>query len=191
MDFLPRAKLDDLCQGRHHLSPSRPTANHPQQGLSVHLSICSYEPYRDDVDEEDEEEEDNEDDVDDDTPASVNNAPPPYQPMYDYLRQCSISQCETFDSSYAYSLDSSCPPYSDRPFIVQISESESSTYFFDNLNMQQELTLGIFEDDHLTNQENDIGDSFETEDFVKWIVMMMIVCLTVASVGTAFDWGRP
>lgn len=31
----------------------------------------------------------------------------------------------------------------------------------------------------------------QTEEICKWVVAMLLVALTVACVGTAFNWGRP
>ncbi len=38
--------------------------------------------------------------------------------------------------------------------------------------------------------EGDESPAEETEELVKWVVAMLFVGLTVACVGTAFNWGR-
>jgi hypothetical protein len=31
----------------------------------------------------------------------------------------------------------------------------------------------------------------QTEELVKWVVSMLLIALTIACVGTAFNWGKP
>ena len=123
-------------------------------------------------------------------------SPPAYLPMHDYLR----SRQQQPESSASYSdcqplPQASAPPqepYRDQPFIITITDHETGEtspppyieiYTPNDIEMRNLLLL----------QDNDIeGTAAEHSEMIcKWIVAMLLVALTIAGVGTAFNWGQP
>lgn len=73
------------------------------------------------------------------------------------------------------------------PFVVLIRDGDADEPpSYNELYRQHEMEmegLGAQLDNEETPAE-------QTEELVKWVVAMMLICLTVAGVGTAFNWGR-
>jgi hypothetical protein len=172
-------------------SPSpAPNQALPLNNFPPQLSISTQIPYRDDPSDEDEEVAD-----------SAQSLPPCYEPMYDYLR--SQRRPPT-----ALDLAAPCPsntnpepplePYRDEPFIVQILSSPSSPSSagppppsYHELYTQNENEMEMQLQNLVREFDMDGSPAEQTEELVKWVVSMLLIALTIACVGTAFNWGKP
>lgn len=152
-----------------------PAALPQQQQQQQQLSLCTDLPYRDD-------------------PASPSQEPPRYEPMHDYLRSRSLAsntpshghsqpQAQSQPQLQAQEYTSICPElYRDDPDPPPPPYSEPSLYW----RRGEEPNRDRDED----GDEGGNGDRERWEEMVRWVVAMLLICLTVAAVGTAFDWGR-
>jgi len=121
--------------------------------------------------------------------------------MYDYLR----SQRRP---TPALNLAAPCPPntdpepplepYRDEPFIVQILSSPSSPSSagppppsYHELYTQNENEMEMQLQNLVREFDMDGSPAEQTEELVKWVVSMLLIALTIACVGTAFNWGKP
>src|SRR6266536_1035332 len=115
--------------------------------------------------------------------------PPDYEPMHDYLRKQQRPTIHPPQYECTNERISLPPlePYQDEPFIVTIEASQPPPPSYDELceEHQQELQRLIRQFDM------DESPAELSEDVMKWVVAMLLICLTVACVGTAFNWGRP
>ncbi|KAG4432386.1 hypothetical protein IFR05_012136 [Cadophora sp. M221] len=174
---------------QHHRDPSIPHTRLSQtlpplpQSLPMNdlilppqLSISTQIPYHDDP-------------ADDEHSPSQ---PPGYEPMYDYLRSHQRVSLLPPDYECPNNSDQSIPQeqYHDEPFVVTIIEGDATQPpppSYNELYRQNEQ-----ETDRLLRQFDMDGTPAEqTEELVKWVVAMLLICLTIAAVGTAFNWGRP
>lgn len=143
-------------------------------------------------------------------------SPPGYEPMYDYLRSQQRPQdysqmsnqpplytpSEThFNPNVRHSNSDVQEPYRDEPFVVTIENAwdgeegeghdgvvvQPPSYLELYRQHQHELEMQRLENEF----ETDGSPTEQAEELVKWVVAMLLVCLTVAGVGTAFNWGRP
>ncbi|KAI6246737.1 hypothetical protein HI914_04633 [Erysiphe necator] len=159
------------------------------------IEIDPLKPYRDDpTDEEDVK-----------TQTNTELPLPSYEPMHDYLRRQNarfIATVEAATSSYPRTDPTShspSPSFTYEPFLINLEDSEVPPPSYDVLHQQHDYELqpltGFFmneggdtfieeEDD----QEEDSGLQFE--DLVKWVIVMLMISLMVAFIGTLFDWGR-
>lgn len=171
---------------------------------SPQLSITTQLPYHDDP---------NNDDINLATLQAhlrTQLSPPGYEPMYDYLRSQQrpqdYAQMSGQPPLYTPSEAHSSPvrvqePYRDEPFVVNIEGSwdggddsegaggdgEVRPPSYLELYRQHEAEMR-----RLANEfDTDGSPTEQAEELVKWVVAMLLVCLTVAGVGTAFNWGRP
>lgn len=140
------------------------------------LSISTQIPYHDDLAEEEH------------SPSQ----PPGYEPMYDYLRSHQRISLPLPDYECSNTSEQSIPQaeYHDEPYVVTINENDTTQPpppSYSELYRQNEQEM-----DRLMRQFDMDGTPAEqTEELVKWVVAMMLICLTIAAVGTAFNWGRP
>jgi len=79
-------------------------------------------------------------------------------------------------------------PYRDEPFVVTILEEDDANAqppppSYNELYRQHEIEMRDFDTEDTPAEQ--------TEELVKWVVAMLLICLTIAGVGTAFNWGRP
>lgn len=167
----------------------------PLSDLQTHpqLTISTQIPYHDDP-------------ADDDitlatlqTHLRAQLSPPGYEPMYDYLRSQQRPHINIHIQPPLYTPSQTSPnatqePYRDEPFVVTILEEEDEDVdasqpppSYNELYHQHEMEM------QRLVREFDTEDSpaEQTEELVKWVVAMLLVCLTIAGVGTAFNWGRP
>ncbi|KAF4625671.1 hypothetical protein G7Y89_g12494 [Cudoniella acicularis] len=157
----------------------------------------TYIPYRDDPEEEEEAERDGEaseqDGGDEQREQTIArpSSPPEYQPMYDYLRSKQLSNPNSQSTSpivTTVSIPVAAPalePYRDEPFVVTI-ESSPPPPSYNDLYREHAIEMA-----NLERSLADDGDPAErTEEIYKWVVGMLLITLTVACVGTAFNWGR-
>ncbi|KAI9051777.1 hypothetical protein LZ554_004044 [Drepanopeziza brunnea f. sp. 'monogermtubi'] len=139
--------------------------------------------------------------------------PPKYEPMFDYLRsrpqppfppspsfprqsphQQPHRQCPGPISASAVSI-----PYRDNPdgpFVVDITTDTDADAdgdagqppppSYEDLYWQYEADARRL----MRQFDMDTSPAEQTEELVKWVVAMLLICLTVAAVGTAFNWGR-
>jgi len=130
-------------------------------------------------------------DVDEAQSSTPETQPPPgYEPMYDYLRTHRASNPPQYNSSSPIVPTASEAPtfivqesYRDEPFIVTIDPPPPS--YDDVYNQHQEQMQ------RLIREFDDNGDASErSEEIFKWFMSMVLIILTVAAVGTAFNWGR-
>lgn len=124
--------------------------------------------------------------------------PPEYQPMYDYLRSHQLRNSpapEYCPTPGNLRIMTGPPPpfapYRDEPepFVVEIDAdtSQPPPPSYTDLYREHEIEM-----QNLERTLEAEGDPIErTEDICKWVVAMLLITLTVASVGTAFNWGRP
>ncbi|PVH81296.1 hypothetical protein DL98DRAFT_171601 [Cadophora sp. DSE1049] len=174
---------------QHHRDPSIPHARLSQtlppipQSLPMNdliqapqLSISTQIPYHDDPAE------------DEHSPSQ----PPGYEPMYDYLRSHQRISLPLPDYECPNTSEQSIPQdeYHDEPYVVTIIENDTTQPpppSYNELYRQNEQEM-----DRLMRQFDMDGTPAEqTEELVKWVVAMLLICLTIAAVGTAFNWGRP
>jgi hypothetical protein len=154
---------------------------HPQ------LSIATQLPYRDD-------------------PAQDNisladlqtqlRSPPGYEPMFDYLRShqgLNIRPPIYIPSIHPTLLagNESEEPYRDEPFVVHIVEEAEDIAqpppSYHELYRQHEIDMMRLQREF----DTDGTPAEQVEELVKWVVAMLMLCLTIAGVGTALNWGRP
>jgi len=155
----------------------------------VQLTISTQIPYHDDPAE------------DDITLATLQAqlraqlSPPGYEPMYDYLRSQQRPQHQIhIQIQPPIYTTSNAPrgvmqePYRDEPFVVTILEEDDANAqppppSYNELYRQHEIEMRDFDTEDTPAEQ--------TEELVKWVVAMLLICLTIAGVGTAFNWGRP
>lgn len=80
--------------------------------------------------------------------------------------------------------------YHDEPYIVTINENDTTQPpppSYNELYRQNEQDM----DSLLRQFDMDGTPAEQTEELVKWVVAMLLICLTIAAVGTALNWGRP
>lgn len=71
--------------------------------------------------------------------------------------------------------------------MIDVDSSQPPPPSYNDLYREHEIEM-----QNLHRTLEDEGDPIErTEDICKWIVAMLLVTLSVASVGTAFNWGQP
>jgi hypothetical protein len=131
-------------------------------------------------------------------------SPPGYEPMYDYLRSQQRPtihiqiQPPVYAPSYvprSRSAELVEERYRDEPFVVTILEDQAEDAdisqppppSYTELYRQHEIEMQRLVRDFDTED----SPAEQTEELVKWVVAMLLVCLTIAGVGTAFNWGRP
>ncbi|TQS33189.1 hypothetical protein Golomagni_06473 [Golovinomyces magnicellulatus] len=142
---------------------------------------------------------------------------PSYEPMHDYLRRqhalfmpttlilatpMTIPTTTTIQPELtAHSISS--PPSltsssrSDEPFLIDISDA-STPPSYDNIHhSQHEVEMQTFwgitgdlEETVMVEQEEEDDDNLLIEDLVKWVLVMLMISLTIAFIGTLLDWGR-
>ncbi|KAJ5041521.1 uncharacterized protein L3040_005106 [Drepanopeziza brunnea f. sp. 'multigermtubi'] len=139
--------------------------------------------------------------------------PPKYEPMFDYLRsrpQPPFPPSPSFPrQSPPHRPHRPCPgpvptsavaiPYRDNPdgpFVVTIATDTDGDVdadagqppppSYEDLYWQQEADARSL----MRQFDMDSSPAEQTEELVKWVVAMLLICLTVAAVGTAFNWGR-
>ncbi|KAH7327452.1 hypothetical protein BKA65DRAFT_510619 [Rhexocercosporidium sp. MPI-PUGE-AT-0058] len=167
---IPHARLSQT------LPPLPPSLPMNDLILPPQLSVSTQIPYHDDP-------------ADDEHSPSQ---PPGYEPMYDYLRSHQRIPLLPPDHECQNTSDQSIPPdqYHDEPFVVTILEGDTTQPpppSYNELYRQNEQEL-----DRLMRQFDMDGTPAEqTEELVKWVVAMLLICLSIAAVGTAFNWGRP
>jgi hypothetical protein len=141
-------------------------------------------PYRDGPEEEDE--------VEELEGLQTQRSPPGYQPMYDYLRsqqrpasQPPSNNCPNIPHTSADA------PYRDQPFIITITDAGGDTTepppSYNEIYSPNEIEMRNL----LLHYDLDGTPAEHTEEICKWIVAMLLIALTIAAVGTAFNWGRP
>jgi len=146
------------------------------------------QPYHDDPAEQEQEEEQIAID------STDLHDPPRYEPMHDYLANRALQISRMLPLQYASSAEPPQyipllpqEPYRDEPFIISIDASQPPPPSYDTLYQQHESEMeNLFRT--LSMEDN---DSNSAEDICKWIVSMLLIALTVAGVGTAFNWGHP
>lgn len=79
-------------------------------------------------------------------------------------------------------------PYRDEPFVVTIDSSPPPPSYHE-IYRQHEIEMDNMQ--RAMSSESDEDPAEQIEDIYKWIVAMLLIVLTVACVGTAFNWGRP
>jgi hypothetical protein len=164
------------------IQPLPPLPNRRPHQLSISI------PYRDDPEEDEE--------VGELEGLQTERSPPGYEPMYDYLRsqqrpnsQALYHDCQTLPHSSAAEI-----PYRDRPFVITMTDHEhgpSDTTqpppSYNEIYNPNEIEMR-----NLLQQYGLDGTPAEqTEEICKWIVAMLLIALTIAGVGTAFNWGQP
>lgn len=122
--------------------------------------------------------------------------PPQYMPMYDYLRSHQQQRPSHLPPAYVCPIPTSADPsipqeaYRDEPFVVTIIEHDTTQPpppSYNELYQENEREI-----QRLMRQfETEDTPTEQTEELVKWVVAMLLICLTIAAVGTAFNWGRP
>ncbi len=186
---------------QHHHEPSIPhirlsqplpplPLSLPMNDLRPHpqLSISTQIPYHDDLSHDAQS-------VAEHSPSQ----PPQYMPMYDYLRSHQQQQQRQpsrlppgYECPIPTSTDPSIPQeaYRDEPFVVSIIEHDATQApppSYNELYQENEREM-----QRLMRQfETEATPAEQTEELVKWVVAMLLICLTIAAVGTAFNWGRP
>jgi hypothetical protein len=79
-------------------------------------------------------------------------------------------------------------PYRDEPFVISIDSSPPPPSY-QEIFRQHEIEMDNMQ--RALAREVDGDPAEQTEDIYKWIVAMLLIVLTIACVGTAFNWGRP
>jgi len=152
------------------------------------LSIATQLPYRDDPAE---------DNISLADLQTQLRSPPGYEPMYDYLR--SHQGLNIRPPIYIPSIHPSLPAgntfeelYRDETFVVQIVDGEAENAAqpppsYQELYRQHEIDMMRLQHEF----DTDGTPAEQVEELVKWVVAMLMLCLTIAGVGTALNWGRP
>jgi len=168
----------------------------PLPPLPLPLLLSDLPAYRDDPEPSEEEGEEGAERVGADQAEALPSEPPEYQPMYDYLRAHQLRHPplpEPYSVSDSLQVPIAPPPFEpyrdepDEPFVVEIDTSQPPPPSYNDLYREHEIEMQILE--RTLDAEGDPVES--TEDICKWVVAMLLITLTVASVGTAFNWGRP
>jgi hypothetical protein len=132
------------------------------------------------------------------TSSSRPSDPPQYQPMYDYLRSRQVTSANP--PAYGSSPNANgmrivtdpAPtlqePYRDEPFVISVDSSPPPPSY-QEIFRQHEIEMDNMQ--RALAREVDGDPAEQTEDIYKWIVAMLLIVLTIACVGTAFNWGRP
>jgi hypothetical protein len=157
--------------------PLPPLPNRRPHQLSISI------PYRDDPEEAEEDEQAE--------GLQTQPSPPGYEPMYDYLRsQQRPNSQPPFNNCPNTSHTSADVPYRDQPFLVTINDSDGDTTqpppSYNEIYSPNEIEMR----DLLQNYDLDGTPTEQTEEVCKWIVAMLLIALTIAAVGTAFNWGQ-
>ncbi|KAH7400270.1 hypothetical protein BKA64DRAFT_478411 [Cadophora sp. MPI-SDFR-AT-0126] len=140
------------------------------------LSISTQIPYHDDPAED----------------GQSPSQPPGYEPMYDYLRshQRISLLLPNYECPNTSEQSMTQDEYHDEPYIVTINENDTTQPpppSYNELYRQNEQDM----DSLLRQFDMDGTPAEQTEELVKWVVAMLLICLTIAAVGTALNWGRP
>ncbi|KUJ09613.1 uncharacterized protein LY89DRAFT_627803 [Mollisia scopiformis] len=172
-----------------HVQLTQPLPPLPLSDIPPRLSIATQISYRDDPEEEEEE-------LLSAHSARSPSQPPRYEPMYDYLRarQQMTLQVPTCTRPTSNPENASEEPYRDEPFVITIIDSveeddvsqpppPSYNELYRQNNIEMENLMRQFETEDTPAEQ--------TEEICKWVVAMLLVALTIACVGTAFNWGRP
>lgn len=124
------------------------------------------------------------------TDSAMASPPPGYVSMFEYFRDRAKHFPNLSAPNFGYNPaavsnvttpDSPTPePYQDDPCIVEI-DPPPPAYEAIPAPPQPELQYESWDDNSV---------SLTAEEFLKWLVCMMLLVLTVLSVGTAFNWGR-
>ncbi|CAL3970492.1 unnamed protein product [Diplocarpon coronariae] len=118
--------------------------------------------------------------------------PPKYEPMYDYLRshherssRAARNELRPGPATTPAGLE----PYRDDPFGLtgERDASQPPPPSYEELYRRNEAEAGRL----LREFDLEGSPAEQTEELVKWVVAMLLICLTIAAVGTAFNWGRP
>lgn len=181
----------------HRRTPSVPQArlSQPLPPLPLPLDdILLQEPYRDDPEraEQGEDAAESAEASEEDRSEPLPLEPPEYQPMHDYLRQQQRRNSQAGDDPGLGNMrivtnTSPTQPYRDdpdEPFVINIFEQPPPSY--NDLCREHEIEMQNLEQ----TLEEEADPAERSEDICKWIVAMLLIALTVASVGTAFNWGR-
>ncbi|TVY76146.1 hypothetical protein LSUE1_G004220 [Lachnellula suecica] len=180
----------------HRRTPSVPQVrlSQPLPPLPLPLSdIPPQVPYRDDpapVEEVESEEAG-------DQTGPLPSEPPEYIPMYDYLRSRNSQAPEHCSEPGSLRIITGPPPplqpYRDEPggpFVVDIdvdvNDPQPPPPSYNDLYREHEIEMQNLQ--RTFEEEDDPAE--RSEDICKWVVAMLLMTLTVASVGTAFNWGR-
>ncbi|TVY51639.1 hypothetical protein LCER1_G006165 [Lachnellula cervina] len=160
------------------------------------LPLNDLPPYRDDPEPAEEEAEEGTEHVGTNQTEALPSEPPEYQPMYDYLRAHQLRHPplpEPCPVAESVQVPVALPPFEpyrdepDEPFVVDIDTSQPPPPSYNDLYREHAMEM-----QNLERTLDAEGDPIErTEDICKWVVAMLLITLTVASVGTAFNWGRP
>ncbi|TVY28245.1 hypothetical protein LHYA1_G003270 [Lachnellula hyalina] len=184
-----------MANHRRSSSVSHMRLSQPLPPLPLPLLLSDLPAYRDDPEPSEEEGEEGAERVGANQAEALPSEPPEYQPMYDYLRAHQLRHPplpEPHSVSDSLQVPIAPPrfePYRDEPdepFVVDIDTSQPPPSYND-LYREHEIEMQILE--RTLDAEGDPVES--TEDICKWVVAMLLITLTVASVGTAFNWGRP
>ncbi|TVY89985.1 hypothetical protein LAWI1_G005842 [Lachnellula willkommii] len=153
------------------------------------LPLNDLPAYRDDPEPAEEDVEEGTEHVGANQTEALPSEPPEYQPMYDYLRAHQLRNpplpepCSVSDSVQVPIAPPPFEPYRDEPDEPFVPPPPS----YNDLYREHEMEM-----QNLERALDAEGDPIErTEDLCKWVVAMLLITLTVASVGTAFNWGRP
>jgi hypothetical protein len=183
----------------HRRTPSVPHTrlSQPLPPLPLPLNnLPAQIPYRDDPESAEEEGEGGTEHVEANQTEPLPSEPPEYQPMYDYLRSHQLRNSQAPEDCPGpgnLQIITDPPPFEpyrdepDEPFVVDIDASHPPPPSYNDLYREHEIEMQSLE--RTLEAE---GDPVErTEDICKWVVAMLLITLTIASVGTAFNWGRP
>ncbi|KAH8669546.1 hypothetical protein BGZ60DRAFT_407749 [Tricladium varicosporioides] len=179
------------------IPPTRLEQSLPPVPLNDIPQITIQIPYRDDPDDEEEDEGAEGADRTREQGTSLPSQPPEYQPMYEYLRSKQVTSPNPPEygaspssmnivTTVTVPVEAPFQPYRDEPFVVTIDSSPPPPSYND-LYRENGIEMDILE----RTMAIDGDPAEQTEEIYKWVVGMLLVTLTVASVGTAFNWGRP
>ncbi|RKF80773.1 hypothetical protein GcM1_190030 [Golovinomyces cichoracearum] len=145
---------------------------------------------------------------------------PSYEPMHDYLRRqhalfkptiliratpmkiptaISIQPVQTGHSMSTPPSLSLSSSRSHEPLLIDIFDVSTPPPSYDNIHHSQNememqtfwgITGGLEGETSMEEQEDDDDDNLPIEDLVKWVVVMLMISLTIAFIGTLLDWGR-
>lgn len=168
-----------------HVRLTQPLPPLPLSNMPPQLSIATHIPYRDDPEEEE---------IEVDGRLQSELSPPGYEPMFNYLRSQQrpnvhpplYNNCQTISHATIEI------PYRDEPFIISIVEEDvddgaqpppSYTEIYNPNEIEMRNLLQTYDLDGTPAEQ--------TEEICKWVVAMLLIGLTIAGVGTAFNWGQP
>ncbi|KAH8816558.1 hypothetical protein F5884DRAFT_776636 [Xylogone sp. PMI_703] len=129
--------------------------------------------------------------------SGLTSPPPGYASMFEYLRERAKRFPHLPLPEFGYTQQSSDvplrtqvdhshhEPYRDDPCIVEIDPPPPAYEAIPSPQQSESpFRLGSWEG------EDEDEDTHPAEEFLKWMVCMLLLALSVVSVGTAFNWGR-